>query len=220
MIVVTHRSGYRRPPPEEWLSQTHVDLGALAQRVTGLENGHSEIRGAIGDLAKKLDAKPTNWWGVIGGVMAILTVIGGAIGFLITPVNGTLSRHEQDIAHWAQMTITRPEYVKDHEELIKWLESLRDRIRVNEDVSVSRREFDTMAKRLDEEVVTRTKSDEEATDRIEKSLERLEASVATRADFAESNRRTDDKVNMLASSLNEIRRDFYAAKQPAGVMPR
>ena len=220
MIVVTHRPGYRRPPPEEWLSQTHVDIGALAQRVTGLENGLSEIRGAIGDLAKKLDAKPTNWWGIIGGLMAVLMVIGGAIGFLVSPINGTLSRHEQDISHWSQTAITRPEYAKDHEELIKWLESLRDRIRVNEEVLVSRREFDTMAKRIDEESASRAKSDGETIERVEKAIDRLEVGVAMRSDVAESNRRTDDKVNMLATSLNEIRRDFYAAKQPAGVMPR
>lgn len=205
----------RRQPPDSWISQTHVDIGALAQRVTGLENGIQDIRGALGDLSKKLDAKPTNWWGIIGGLMAVLTVIGGSIGFLISPINTSLDRHERDISRMIQSNVGRSEYSKDHDEMSRWLESLRDRLRSDEDVAITRREFDTLARHLDEEIATATRLHSEMAARFEKSAEQMTSQAASRSEMVESARRTDDRVSSLASGLNELRHDFYMGRSPS-----
>ena len=175
--------------PEAW-QQAHVDIGALAQRVTGLESGVADIRGAISDLSKKLDSKPTNWLGVISGLVAILTVIGGAIGMLMSPVNSMLDRHERSIEHIAQTAINRTDYIRDHDENERWITSLRDRTRFNEDRGVFKDDLD----------------------RIDKALTKLAESAASKADLADAARRTDDRINTVANGLHDVQHDFYGAR--------
>lgn len=179
-------------PQEAW-QQAHVDIGALAQRVTGLESGLQEIRGAIGDLAKKLDSKPTNWWGIIGGLMAVLTVIGGAIGMLMSPVNSDIARHEIAISHIAETAVHRSDYLRDREETERWLGSLRDRVRFNEDRGVFKDDLD----------------------RVEKSLAKLAESAATKSDLADDAHRTDERLTTIAAGLNELRHDYYVNRPPS-----
>lgn len=176
--------------PEQAWQQAHVDIGALAQRVTGLEAGVQEIRSAIGDLAKKFDAKPTNWWGIIGGMTALLTVIGGAIGMLMSPVNGTLDRHEREIGHIVETAVNRADYIRDREETQRWLESLRDRQRFNEDRGVFKDDLD----------------------RLEKLVTKLTESSATKADLSDEQHRTDERVNTLAAALHELQHDFSTSR--------
>ena len=183
-------------PQEAW-QQAHVDIGALAQRVTGLEAGVQEIRGAIVDLSKKLDSKPTNWWGIIGGLTAVLTVIGGAIGMLMSPVNGSLDRHEREIAHIAETGVHRDDYARDREQTEKWLGSQRDRMRFNEDRGVFKDDLE----------------------RVERALAKLADTAATKADLADDVRRTDERINTLANGLHDLQHDFYASRAtpPASV---
>jgi hypothetical protein len=179
--------------PEQAWQQAHVDIGALAQRVTGLENGLQEIRSAIGDLAKKFDAKPTNWWGVIAGMAALLTVIGGAIGMLMSPVNGTLDRHEREIGHIVESAVNRADYMRDRDETERWLNSLRDRQRFNEDRGVFKTDLD----------------------RLEKLVTKLTDSTATKSDLSEDERRTDDRINTIAGALHELQHDFSTSRAAA-----
>ena len=183
-------------PQEAW-QQAHVDIGALAQRVTGLEAGVQEIRGAIVDLSKKLDSKPTNWIGVIGGLTAVLTVIGGAIGMLLSPVNGILDRHEHEIAHIAETGIHREDYVRDRDQTEKWLGSLRDRMRFNEDRGVFKDDMD----------------------RIEKAIAKLADTAATKADLADDAHRTDERINTIANGLHDLQHDFYTSQRGPGSPP-
>ena len=185
--------------PEGW-QQAHVDIGALAQRVTGLEAGMQQIQGAIGDLSKKLDAKPTNWVGLISVLAAVLTVIGGAIAMLMSPINGDLSRHEREIARLGETLVGREEYKQHHEELARWLENLRDRVRADEDLAVTRREFDALAKRVDDENAVRSRGDAELSARLAKEIEELA-------------RRDDERTTTVANGLHELQHDFYASHQ-------
>jgi hypothetical protein len=174
-----------------------VDIGALAQRVTGLENGVQDIRGAIGELSKKLDSKPINWWGIIGGIMAILTVVGTAIGMLMSPVNYALERHEREIEHVAQSSVDRADYLRNREETERWVGSLRDRTRFNEDRGVFKEDFS----------------------RLDQALAKLSEAAASKADLSDASRRTDERINMVASALHDLQHDFYArpaASAPAG----
>ena len=172
--------------PDAW-QQAHVDIGALAQRVTGLEAGVQDIRGAIVDLSKKLDAKPTNWWAIIGGMMAVLTVIGGAIGMLMSPMNGNIERHEREIAHIADTAVNRADYLRDREESERWISSLRDRTRFNEDRGVFKSDLD----------------------RIDKALAKIVDASATKTDLADDARRTDERISAVASGLHDLQHDFY-----------
>jgi len=175
---------------QAWAEQSHVDISALAQRVTGLENGVQDIKGIITELAKKLDARPTNWFGIIGAQVGVLTVIGGAITFLVNPINSDISRHEHEISHIAESAINRSDYLRDREETERWIGSLRDRQRFNEDRGVFKDDLD----------------------RLEKLVTRLAESAATKADLAEDQRRGDERINTLAGALHELQHDFAASR--------
>ena len=188
----------RQPPPEAWQLQTHVDIGALAQRVTGLETGVQEIRGAIGELSKKLDAKPTNWYGIIAAQVGLLTVIGGAITFLVSPINASLERHERDIARISENAIHRSDYLRDAEQNERWLGSLRDRVRYNEDRGVFADDLG----------------------RVEKELSKLADMAATKTDLADDSHRTDERISALSAAINEIRHDVYVGRAQGVSAPK
>lgn len=50
----------RQHLPPTWRDQNHIDIGALAERVAGLENAIVNIGDQLRDIGKRLDAKPTN----------------------------------------------------------------------------------------------------------------------------------------------------------------
>ena len=190
----------KRGSVPDWQDSVHVDIGALAQRVTGLEAGMQQIQGAIGDLSKKLDGKPTNWYGIIGVGATVLSVIGGAITMLISPINADLNRHERDIVHIGESVVGRSEYTRHHEELARWLENLRDRVRADEDIAVTRREHDALSKRLDDEASSRLRGDAAIVDQFTKSMEADE-------------HRTDERINTIANGLHDLQHDFYTTHQ-------
>jgi hypothetical protein len=181
----------------DWQDSVHVDIGALAQRVTGLESGVQEIRGAIGDLSKKLDAKPTNWFGLIAALTAVLTVIGGAIAMLMSPINYALDRHEREITHITETAVNRADYMRDHEEAARWIENLRDRLRFNEDRGVFKGDLD----------------------RVEEAIAKGAENAATKAGLADEARRSDERINTIAGALHELQHDLWASRQAPGVSP-
>ena len=203
-----------------WSESVHVDIGALAQRVTGLENSVQDIRVGIQDLSKKLDTKPTNWIGVISALVAVLAVVGGAIAFLIAPINDSLSRHERALEHVSTTALSRPEYTEHHQELERWITNLRDRMRADEDVAVTRRDVDAIMKRIDEEVATRIRNDSEVLAHLGKDVDRLSATSVTRAEMDADSRRTDERINTLGSGLHDLQHDFYTSgHSPAAISP-
>ncbi len=189
--------GQAAMPQENWQQQHHVDIGALSQRVTGLESIISDIRLAIGDLSKKLDAKPTNWWGIIAGIVALLSLIGTVFLQAMAPVNASLDRHEREIGHIADSAVNRADYLRDREESERWTSSLRDRQRFNEDRGVFKDDLERV-----ERTIARTM------DTMAKGIE----GSATKTDLANDARRTDERINTIASALHDLQHDFYSAR--------
>ena len=179
----------RPMPPDAW-QQAHVDIGALAQRVTGLEGGVQEIRGAISDLSKKLDAKPTNWFGIISAQVGVLSVVGGAMALVMAPRDASIERHERDIARISENAVHRADYLRDAEQNERWLGSMRDRLRFNEDRGVFKDDLD----------------------RVDKAIAKIADAMAAKSDLADDARRTDERISALSAGLNELRHDFYMGR--------
>jgi len=97
------------PPPAD---QVHIDLGALAQRVTGTERAIDDVNGRLDTLGtqintlsssfgdqmrflgekidKRLETKPTNWIGfttAAAAIVGVMLTIGGAV---MVPMFGDL----------------------------------------------------------------------------------------------------------------------------------
>ena len=195
--------------------QSQVDIGALTQRVTGLEASVNGIVDSIRDLSKKLDSKPTNWWGLVGGMVGIFSVGGGAVTMLLSPVNGSIERHEHIITHIAESAINRDDYIRDRGETERWISSVRDRLRSDEDVAVSQKQLGELEKRLDErykittEFITETikrghESNKELISELEKHIATIDAQQVKRPEIEAANHSQDDRIATLSIRMNTI----------------
>ena len=104
------------PPPAD---QVHIDLGALAQRVTGTERAIDDVNGRLDGLGtqlnglatsfgdqmrflgdkidKRLETKPTNWIGFATASAAIVSVMLAIGGAVMVPVFGDLREFGESI---------------------------------------------------------------------------------------------------------------------------
>ena len=201
--------------PQRWSEQAHIDLGALSQRVTGLEGRIVDIGTQIGDLSRKLDGRPTNWWAVIGGIVSLLTLIGIVFGQAIAPMNYNIDRHEREIAHIAETSINREDYLRDRAENERWLASLRDRMRSDEDNAVTRREIDALSHTLNDATAARDKVLDAAIARVDKEIDNLLDTYAEAKTVADQFQHTDERINTIVGGLNEMRHDFYLSTHSA-----
>ena len=132
---------------------------ATEQRVINLEHVVTDIRGAISDLSKKMDTKPTSVWIIMSSLGGILAVVGVAIGLLLAPRDASIERHEHEIGKIADTALTRDDYFRNHETLVqqvkdlnaalieqvkeqdarydRWNSSLRDRLTADEKSAVA-----------------------------------------------------------------------------------
>src|SRR5208282_1252825 len=129
--VMAARSRFVRGAGIPPADQVHIDLGALDERVRGVERAFSDVNGQLGDLRnqiagisssfadqmarlsekmdKRLEAKPTNWIGFTTASAAIVGVtlsIGTAI---MIPVFGDLRQLGDDIKNVMTMSATAKE---------------------------------------------------------------------------------------------------------------
>ena len=197
--------------PQRWSEQAHIDLGALSQRVTGLEGRIADIGTQIGDLSRKLDGRPTNWWAVIGGIVSLLTLIGIVFGQAIAPMNYNIDRHEHEIAHIAETAVNREDYLRDHNQFNQWLESLRDRVRHDEDNAVKQQQVDTLTQTWEARTTARDKVIDAEIARIDKEIDNILDTYAEAKTVDDQFKRTDDRMNSIVGGLNEMRHDFYTS---------
>jgi hypothetical protein len=195
--------------------QSQVDIGALTQRVTGLEASVNGIVDSIRALSEKLDSKPTNWWGLVAGMVGIFSLGGGAVTMLLSPINLSIERHEHGITHIAESAINREDYVRDRGETERWISSVRDRLRSDEDVAVSQRELGELEKRVDErykittEFITETvrrghDSNKELIAELDKHIAAIDIQQVKRPEIEAANHSQDDRITTLSTRMNTI----------------
>ena len=87
---------------------------ALAQRVTGLEDGMKSVVSAVNGLADKLDRRGQTPWGVIasfGGVsVGVLGLIGG---LAYRPIDQGMSKLQEEIKVTQSQLVSRPEHQRN-----------------------------------------------------------------------------------------------------------
>jgi chromosome segregation ATPase len=220
--------------------QAHIDIGALAQRVTGLEGGVADIRVAISELSRKLDGKPTNWYGVIGGVVSMLALIGTVFAQAIAPINTDLTRHERDISRITETALSKEDYYRAHETLVKqvkdlsenaleqikeqdaredkWVSSIQDRLRADEDGSVSQRQISDLRANLDERYRITQEADKQWFERIMNRVDTIDAQLVKRPELQQAQESMTARINIIGNSLHEIQAQIEAAFPPSKVI--
>lgn len=208
------RNGRRLPP--NWHEQNHIDIGALSQRVTGLEDALGDIRDSLNTISKRIDAKPTNWWQVIGGVVGLLTLVGAFLYQGQQPVNFELARHDRELEKFADTAVSKDDFrtVLDLEQrraasldaasakTADELEAARNEVARLEGASEERHAeylrnyaaLETRVAAVDANLIKRPE------------IESLVSALRGQVDLA--NTGLNDRITSVISSVNELRHDF------------
>ena len=112
-------------------SNEAAHYAALAQRVTGLEDGMKSIVSAVNGLAEKLDRKGQTPWPVIwSAASVVVAVLGGAGVLAYRPIDDGMSRIE------AELQLMRVQVVPRGEHERSWRVADRDLAKVEKRLDV------------------------------------------------------------------------------------
>lgn len=96
--------------PRQGWSQAHIDIGALAQRVTGLENAIGNVVDQLRDIGKRLEARPTDIWKIVGGIVGVLALVGAFLYQGKAYIDADLDRHEREISRILETAVSRDDF--------------------------------------------------------------------------------------------------------------
>jgi hypothetical protein len=199
-----------------WHEQNHIDIGALSERVDGLASSIGDIRDTLASINKRIEAKPTDTWKIVGGVGVLLTLGGGFLFQSLAPLNAEIARHDREIGRVADTALTRDDYRREHDEFVSWVSSLRDRQRADEDtVAATRIEMAKLEGATDERHAEYLRDHEETQARIStldgNQIKRPEIeaqNAAVRELITLLTNGTGARIDAVIASLNELRHDF------------
>src|SRR5277367_6206953 len=130
--------------------RAHSDIEVVKSRMTSLENSFIGFGEQLRDISKRLDAKPTDIWKIVGGIVGILALVGAFLYQGKAYIDSTLERHDREIGRIIETAVTRDDFREYKHETNEWLANLRDRLRLDEDNAVSQRQITELKDRLDE----------------------------------------------------------------------
>ncbi|MDE2106274.1 MAG: hypothetical protein KGL39_54140 [Patescibacteria group bacterium] len=213
----------RNPRQEAWVEQAHVDIGALAQRVTGLEGAIASVVDQIHDLAKKLDTRPTNWYGVIAGVGVILTLGGGFFYQAIAPVNSEILRNSTHIDKLTDVIskmageVEWKTDVRDYERQARIeAQRLADRQRADEGAAdASFRTIIENVARLDERTKIAHEDEMRAADRMQTRVDSIDLQLVKRPEIEAANHALGDRIDEIEKREGDTRTQLESLFPPA-----
>ena len=234
--VVPHTRTINTPTPSN-SNQLHIDLGALAQRVTGTENAivnlsnqftdlSNSFSSQMRDLGNKIDIqqanfnkdRATNWTGFTQASMAVVGVVIALIGAIMWPQITGLAKIEA-LVEKMQDTYVRVSDMNASSEILR--ERLTkfdsaistlfsDKIGVRE-----HEEFKTrIIREFGEEVAVRKESDS----RVDQALRDLDSQLVKRPEINAANQALGARLDALSARYDVLQKQLadYAAVSPAG----
>lgn len=78
--------------------RAHSDIEVVKQRMTSLEAAFTGFSTQLQDIGKRLDTKPTDVWKIIGGVVTVISLVGGFLLVGKQPYDDGLARHDREIS--------------------------------------------------------------------------------------------------------------------------
>lgn len=116
-----------------------TDLGALEQRVYGLEKAVGDISSMIAGLSSKIDERSRTSWPTLASFAGVLVVVMGGLGALAyRPIEGSLN----DIKGLLPLMVTRAEHMTALNHVERDLARLNQSVEKNEAAIVPRGEHE------------------------------------------------------------------------------
>lgn len=204
--------------PRQGWSQAHIDIGALAQRVTGLENAIGNVGEQLRDISKRLDAKPTDVWKIVGGIVGILALVGAFLYQGKAYIDADLNRHEQDISHILETAVSKDDFKEFQElQLRRNLATASETAKVADELTAARiqlAKLEGSSVERHEEYLRESNATRAHVDAIDGNLIKrpeVESIINGLGDRIKSgNDSANDRISSVIQSLNELRHDFGA----------
>lgn len=215
---------------EKSWDRAYSDIEVTKQRITGLENAFVGVNAKLEDISKRLEARPTDIWKVIGGVVAVLALVGGFLWQGKEPLDDNLARHDREISRLVETAVSKDDFKLSLEQQQRRNLAMDAAITKVADESATR-----TAKVTDEMTAARialafasgqeaawheqyVKDDARHTNREDtidsQQIKRPEieaANVALKEMYTLAAASINERVNSVILSLNELRRDFGAS---------
>ena len=207
-------------------SQIHIDLGALAQRVTGTENAIANLSNQFTDLSnsfssqmrdlgKKLDgqndafaaSRATNWPVLLSAVGVVIMLVGA----VLWPQMEGLAKVETLLGKM-QDTYVRVSDLNASSEILRGRLTKLDSLAETLDAAkLGIREHEEFKTRINGELAQETSARKEANLRTEQALRDLDAQLVKRPEINAANKTTDDRIDALSVHCDALQKQVNDA---------
>ena len=212
------------PDAPSFEDRTHSDLGVLQQRVASTETAIRDISSSvgqlraetraqigelssslgsqIGDLAKSFNSsRTTNATSIIQNAGVVVAVIVSILSPILLNIHSMIDRNDASIETLKASRFSHGDAEELNARLTHYIETVSNR-------SVTHAENDIEMKRLDDllriEHEYRTANDL----KIAEVVKDLAGESERRSEAESGQRRTDERINTIVASMNELRHDF------------
>lgn len=216
----------RQPPPPPWPEQAHIDIGALAERVSGMENAVGRIVDQLDAFGKKLDGRAPNLWGVIGGVVAMLTLGGGVLYQALAPISAQTARDGDHIDKLADTVgkmshavVWRDDFHDYAKQTSADMQRLADRERSDQDAAdAAMRTLTAIVARLDERTKINHEDEVRADDRMLMRVDSIDLQQVKRPEIEAANRALGERIDELSKREGDTRALLESLFPPADMI--
>lgn len=196
--------------------RAHSDIEVVKQRMTSLEASFAGFGTQLQDIGKRLDTKPTDVWKVIGGVVTIISLVGGFLLIGKQPYDEGLMRHNQEITRLMETAVSKEDFRTSlDQQQRRNLEGDAERAKLKDELELSRI---TMA-RLEGAVTERHADYIRDHADLKARVDSIDSNLIKRPEIGtiaeglsdrikSGNESANDRITSVIQSLNELRHDF------------
>jgi hypothetical protein len=216
----------------------HNDMGALRERVSGaeraiaslgeqvannqrdtaqqLENLQQSLSLQIRDISASFAASRSTNWGTIIAAVGVVIVLGGAV---LTPIMSDIGKTADTLEKLSDRAVRKDVFQRDQDEQNAWMASLRDRVRVDEDMLSAARidmaRYEGLATERHETFLREHAALIARVDNIDANLIKrpeIDAALGSARELTTlTNAALTNRIDGLALSLNDLRHDLGSA---------
>ena len=222
----------RAPRAPEWRSG---DLGALSERVTGTERQISDLANVVDRMETGLStqirelatvvqnqssafasARATNWPAVLAtgaAILGVAVIIGGST---LSPIYRSIDTLLLDTRALDKDTVSKLDYKETTDLVSRLVETLRDRVKTDEDNSVSQRQHGELIARLDERDRMEQDDYKAFQGRVEDFMTYTSRNRVTTDILKDTTARTDERINTAIAAFRQMMTDVLIRPSSAG----
>lgn len=191
--------------------QTRVDIGALEQRVYGVEQGLQNILSQIGGLSTKLDERGRPQYSLlisIGGLL--LGVIGSLSYTVITPITTDIGRLERGIDRLIDNTVSRREFDERIGALVARVAKNEAAVEKLADTTLPIAVHNEFKARIDQRIDSLRENALRELGRIDGEIGALRGDMVSRSEHQTHWSETSDRINSLSARITDLQHTFGA----------